>query len=114
MGAQGQGGKRAREGGSTDGAEAGNSVRTAQWDGEAVGRVAGTTVWVRAGLASTRRGEAVWRAGRRSGKMRLRDARLGDGDANTSCGTDVTVTASGGGFRYLLRGVKIVYLQARV
>ena len=86
MGAQGQGGKRAREGGSTGGAEAGNSVHTAQWDGEAVGCVAGTAVWVRADLASTGRGEAVWRAGRRSGRMRLRDVRLGDGGANTLCG----------------------------
>ena len=28
----------------------------------------------------------MWRAGRRSGRMRLRDVRLGDGGANTMCG----------------------------
>ena len=47
--------------------------------GEAVGCVGGVSVHVRAALVVSGRGEALWRAGKRGGVLRLRDVTLGSG-----------------------------------
>ena len=44
-----------------------------------MGYVGGVSVHVRAALVASGRGEALWRAGRRGGVMRLRDVTLGGG-----------------------------------